>query len=192
MVSRMPTDIKNPADHWLPRYRRLAVIAYAATLLLLAAAGLSPVIGLFDQISTRNTASARLVQLQARAQQLAEPSGPDAVWPPGSPFLEGSSATVASAALVEHAVNAVTQFGGTVLSSEVMARGPKPKDGFLRVVVNCELEQPALERLLYQLEAGMPFLFIDRLGVQSVTPEHAEGSRLRVMLEISGLWTGRE
>jgi hypothetical protein len=35
------------------------------------------------------------------------------------------------------------------------------KDGFVSVAVNCELEQPALRQLLYDLEVGMPFLFVD-------------------------------
>jgi hypothetical protein len=41
--------------------------------------------------------------------------------------------------------------------------GAQTRDGFVGLVVSCELEQPALQKLLYDLEAGMPFLFIDQL-----------------------------
>ena len=44
--------------------------------------------------------------------------------------------------------------------------GTQAKDGFVGLVVSCEMEQPALQKLLYDLEAGMPFLFVDQLDVQ--------------------------
>lgn len=44
-----------------------------------------------------------------------------------------------------------------------MLPGAQTRDGFVGLVVSCELEQPALQKLLYDLEAGMPFLFIDQL-----------------------------
>jgi general secretion pathway protein M len=45
--------------------------------------------------------------------------------------------------------------------------------------------------LLYDLEAGMPFLFVDQLVVQS--PATASGSangKLRILLAVSGQWQG--
>jgi general secretion pathway protein M len=41
--------------------------------------------------------------------------------------------------------------------------------------------------LLYDLEAGMPFLFVDQLVAQSPTTA-GEGGRTRVLLTVSGLW----
>jgi general secretion pathway protein M len=38
--------------------------------------------------------------------------------------------------------------------------GPQAKDGFVSVTLDCKFEQPALRQLLYDVEAGMPFLFI--------------------------------
>ncbi|MDF0518086.1 GspMb/PilO family protein [Bradyrhizobium yuanmingense] len=54
---------------------------------------------------------------------------------------------------------AVGDAGGSVQSSQVDLAGAQAKDGFVGLVVGCELEQSALQRLLYDLEAGMPFLF---------------------------------
>ena len=42
------------------------------------------------------------------------------------------------------------------------------------MIASCEIEQPQLQQLLYDLEAGMPFLFVDQLVVQ--TPLTASGS----------------
>jgi len=45
--------------------------------------------------------------------------------------------------------------------------------------------------LLYDLEAGMPFLFVTQLMVQSSQENPvAEGGRLRVLLGVSGQWQG--
>jgi general secretion pathway protein M len=48
-----------------------------------------------------------------------------------------------------------------------------------------------LQELLYDLEAGMPFLFVDQLVVQTPTAEAGEQPvRLRVLLGVSGQWRG--
>ena len=38
----------------------------------------------------------------------------------------------------------------------------------MSLVASCELEQPALQQLLYDIEAGMPFLFVDQLVAQAL------------------------
>ena len=65
--------------------------------------------------------------------------------------------------------------------------------GFVGLVVSCEMEQPVLQKLLYDLEAGMPFLFIDQLDVQvpqTTTRNEVGSGRIRVMLGVSGQWQG--
>jgi len=51
---------------------------------------------------------------------------------------------------------AVGNVGGTVQSSQVDVLGTQAKDGFVGLLVSCEMEQPALQKLLYDLEVGMP------------------------------------
>jgi len=46
-----------------------------------------------------------------------------------------------------------------------------------------------MQHLLYDIEAGMPFLFIDQFDAQS-TQSTSEGGRIRVVIEVSGLWPG--
>ena len=60
-------------------------------------------------------------------------------------------------------------------------------------MASCELEQPAVQQLLYDIEAGMPFLFIDQLVVQAPeggTGAEAGGGKMRVLLGVSGQWQG--
>ena len=73
--------------------------------------------------------------------------------------------------------------------------GTQAKDGFVGLVVSCEMEQPSLQKLLYDLEAGMPFLFVDQLDVQvpQTTAVNENGSgRIRVVLGVSGQWQGNK
>lgn len=110
---------------------------------------------------------------------------------PGTPFLEGPTVTVAGANLLQRVAAAVGDVGGSVQSSQVDVSGAQTKDGFVGLVVSCELEQPALQKLLYDLEAGMPFLFIDQLDVQvpqTTAMNEAGPGRVRVILGVSGQW----
>jgi general secretion pathway protein M len=61
------------------------------------------------------------------------------------------------------------------------------------VTANCDLEQRALQEIVYELEAGMPFLFVDQLVAQAPTPAAgASGGKLRVLISVSGQWQGTQ
>ncbi|MCP3409955.1 type II secretion system protein GspM [Bradyrhizobium sp. CCGB01] len=110
---------------------------------------------------------------------------------PGTPFLEGPTVTVAGANLLQRVAAAVGNVGGSVQSSQVDVTGAQVKDGFVGLVVSCELDQPALQKVLYDLEAGMPFLFVEQLDVQvpQTTALNEVGTgRVRVILGVSGQW----
>ncbi|MGX1165406.1 general secretion pathway protein M [Bradyrhizobium sp. USDA 372] len=110
---------------------------------------------------------------------------------PGTPFLEGPTVTVAGANLLQRVAAAVGEAGGSVQSSQVDVSGAQARDGFVGLVVSCELEQSALQKLLYDLEAGMPFLFVDQLDVQvpqTTALNEASAGRVRVILGVSGQW----
>jgi general secretion pathway protein M len=107
----------------------------------------------------------------------------------GSPLLEGTTMTVGGANLLQRVAAAITKFGGTILYTQVDLEGPQAKDGFVGVTVNCEVAQPALQQLLYDLEAGMPFLFIDQLVAQGpAVPGAMPEGKLRILISVSGQW----
>jgi general secretion pathway protein M len=110
---------------------------------------------------------------------------------PGTPFLEGPTVTVAGATLLQRVAVAVGNVGGTIQSSQVDVLGTQAKDGFVGLVVSCEMEQPSLQKVLYDLESGMPFLFVDQLDVQvpqTTSANEAGTGRIRVVLGVSGQW----
>jgi general secretion pathway protein M len=111
----------------------------------------------------------------------------------GSPFLEGPTVEVAGAALQQRVVAAVRDAGGNVLSTQVDLLGSQAKQGYVSLSANCEVGQGALQQLLYELESGMPFLFIDQLVVQMPQSGggvgvETEAARMRVQIDVSGQW----
>ena len=168
----------------------IAIVLYLAVAGgLLATAGLA-VASILDHQRALAQTSDLLDQLQGRRARgaAASPAGR-----PGTPFLEGPTVTVAGAALLQRVAAAVGNVGGTIQSSQVDVLGTQAKDGFVGLVVSCEMEQPALQKLLYDLEVGMPFLFVDQLDVQvpQTTATNEDGAgRIRVVLGVSGQWQG--
>ncbi len=148
----------------------LAVLGYAVAVVVLLAMAWSGAADILDRRQSIRAASDLLAQL---------------------PFLEGQTLTVAGAALLQRVADAVTKVGGNVLSSQVDVQGVQAKDGFVSVLASCELDHAALQRLLYDLEAGMPFLFIEQMVAQSPqTAAPQEGGRMRLLLAVSGRWQG--
>ncbi|QPF82985.1 type II secretion system protein M [Bradyrhizobium genosp. L] len=168
----------------------IAVVLYLAVLGGLATMSVVSVVGMLDHQRTLARTSDLLEQLRGR-----KPRNPAALSAehPGTPFLEGPTVTVAGAALLQRVASAIGNVGGTVQSSQVDVLGTQARDGFVGLVVSCEMEQPALQKLLYDLEVGMPFLFIDQLDVQVpqlTTASEAGTGPIRVVLGVSGQWQG--
>jgi general secretion pathway protein M len=111
--------------------------------------------------------------------------------PAGSAYLEGATVTVAGAALLQRVAETVVRFGGNVLSTQLDVQGTPTRTGLLSMVASCEIEQSQLQPVLYDLEAGMPFLFIDQLVVEASRADSSSGAgKLRVLLAVSGQWRG--
>jgi general secretion pathway protein M len=163
----------------------LSALIYAALVVL---AGFAVVLSTIQMVE-RYRSYRETVEMLARFEErrLAGADTEAMPWPPGSPFLDGPSETVASATLMQLVTGAITRVGGSVVSTEVEPQAAQPKDQYLRVIATCDLEQGALQRFLHDIEAGMPFLFVDQLLVQSATTPN-DSARLRVRVVISGLW----
>ena len=177
-------------DRYLRRYPAMAAAIYLGVVAALLLATWIASADLYDRHTALRATSDLLDQLEGRKQRSASNPG-TAIVPAGSPMLEGPTLTVAGASLLQRMAAAVTTVGGNVLSSQVDLQGPLSKDGDVSVIVNCDLDQPALQKLLYDLESGMPFLFVDQLAAQALTGSNADAnSRLRVVLAVSGRWQG--
>jgi general secretion pathway protein M len=169
----------------------LAAAAYAGivfALLFLAITSIADTFGRREEVAS---SAAMLEQLEGRRPAAARGQAADASMPSGSAFLEGATVTIAGAALIQRVAGSVTKFGGNVLSTQVELKGTQSKAGFLSILASCEIDQVGLQQLIYDLEAGMPFLFIDQLVVQAPSTLSSSGSgKLRILLAVSGQWQG--
>ena len=146
---------------------------------------------LIDQRSEVAASATMLEQLEGhhaaataqRARRMAMPSG--------SAYLEGATVTIAGATLLQRVAERGVEIRRQRAVHPARRAEHVGKPGFLSMIASCEIEQPQLQQLLYDLEAGMPFLFIDQLVVQTPTAETgAQPGKLRVLLGVSGQWRG--
>lgn len=163
----------------------VAALAYGCIIMLLAASAFLSGKRLFEQQASVDNLTELMSRLQGRGPAASRGGTVDT----GSFFLEGGSVTIAGAALLQKIVGTVTRHGGNVLSSQLDMQGAAARDGLLTVVLSCELDQPALQKVIYDIEAGTPFLFIEQLDVQAGSSSvDASDKRLRVLLSVSGQW----
>lgn len=169
-----------------------AAIYFGLILGLLIACGLS-VANLQDRRASLAAATETFEQLQSRLLPSHSGIDPTTGVARGSPFLEGQTVTIAGARLLQRISGAIATVGGRILSSQVDLQTTKSKPGFISVTINCELDQPGLQKLLFDLEAGMPFLFVDQLEVRSSGRSSASPSpHMQVLLSASGQWLGKQ
>ena len=181
----------HPIQKLFTRAHALPLLGYAALIMGLAVITWLALASLAGDYADYAAAADLLDRLEGRKPSTL-PSGL-ASGMSGSPFLEGPTVTVAGAALQQRVVAAVRDAGGNVLSSQVDLQGSQAKQGYISLSASCEVGQGGLQQLLYDLESGMPFLFIDQLVVQMPQSGggagvETESARMRVQIDVSGQW----
>jgi general secretion pathway protein M len=173
----------------LGRSPLIAAVLYLAAIGLFVFVSSIAILDITDQVRTAQQTSEVLEQLRSREGRAA-PVQASAV--ETNPFLEGPTLNVASAGLLQRVSGAITAVGGSVQSSQVdITTGGK--DGIVGLLINFELEQPALQKLLFDLETGSPLLIIDQIDIQTPQSTPASGDnagQLRISLNASGRWRG--
>jgi len=166
-----------------------AAAVYAGLLVLLLFMVGSSIVDVVSQRGELAASVAMLEQLEGHRSSARTGASADPTMPQGSAYLEGATVTVAGATLLQRVAGAVVKYGGSVLSTQLDVQGAPNKAGYLSMIASCEIEQAQLQQVLYDLEAGMPFLFVDQLVVQTaLTDAASETGKLRVLLAVSGQW----
>jgi general secretion pathway protein M len=169
----------------------LAAALYAGLFVVLLFTAGSSIVDLVGQRGELAASVAMLEQLEGHRSSARRGAPGDPAMPQGSAYLEGATVTVAGATLLQRVAGAVVKFGGNVLSTQLDVQGTSTKTGLLSMIASCEIEQAQLQQVLYDLEAGMPFLFVDQLVVQTpLTSSGSDTGKLRVLLAVSGQWRG--
>ena len=171
----------------------LAVIAYLGVVIALVVSSLWLVVDLWAESRGVAAAQERFDQLTEHARSRPPTSIASDASVSGSPFLDARTITIAGAALEQRVGAAVTKADGALVSSQVELDGPEGKNGFVTLTASVEVAQPALQTILYDIEARMPYLFVDKLSIQS--PEdfgEPESGRMRMTMSVVGQWRSSE
>ena len=181
----------NFIDGYLTRFPRGAAICYAVVVIAFLATTTWCVFDYFERRQAVAETNEILNHLEGRKPLSARRAKANGVaLAAGSPFLEGATVTVAGATLLQRVAGAVTRVGGNILSSQVDLQGAQSKTGFVKVSVDCEVDQPSLQKFLYDLEAGMPLLYVDQLVAQAPDAASSSRGKMRVSVLVSGQWQG--
>ena len=174
----------------MPRLDREQAISVAVFALLLLA--LLSVMGMSLQArsdAVRESSERRemLWRLEARLQTVA--SRPTAA--PPAAFLDASTSGLASAQLQAY----LGQLAGSQNASLVSSGGEAAKrddaPDTVRVQATLDMSLQSLRAMLYQLESGTPYVFVDALAVQPINAtagRAVEDPLLRTTLSLRALW----
>jgi general secretion pathway protein M len=191
-------NVSNQIKNYLSRFPLGATVLYVVSIILLIAMTAGQITDVWQRFDAVTAATDGLNALEGRnAPRSTALGAADVAMVSGSPYIEGATLTVAGATLLQRLTGAVTRVGGGVQSSQVDVQGAESTQGFVTATANCELDQPALQQLLYDLEAGMPFLFVEQLVAQApaatITGPSGNGlGKLRVLITVSGQWRGEK
>ena len=97
--------------------------------------------------------------------------------------LPQESEPLAAAALQARVKSVVTSSGGTLTSTQVLPT--EPEQGFKRIIVNVRMagSTDVLQRVLFELESGLPYLIADDIVILS----RARGKRRRAAAPVDRL-----
>jgi hypothetical protein len=145
-------------------------------------------------IQMRSDASGELAQHREMLSRLetrmrADASRSNGVAPPTA-FLEAPTAGIAGAKLQAYLTQlADAQHAGLISSGGEAAKRDEPPDT-IKIQATLEMNTKALRAILYQLESGTPYVFVDALTLQpaSTTAGHIEDPLLRATISLSSFW----
>jgi hypothetical protein len=129
-----------------------------------------------------------LSRLEARAKSAGEAKAPIAA--PAAAFLDAPTQGLAGSQLQAHLLQMAGTDHAVLISTGIQpAKREDPPDS-IRLQATLDANLQSLQTLLYQLESGTPYIFVESLAVQLIgaKAEHAEDPLLRVSLGLRAIW----
>jgi general secretion pathway protein M len=78
-----------------------------------------------------------------------------------------------------------------MLATEI--RNKRIGKGFAHLTATMDISEAAIQTLLYDVEAAMPYLFVDKLSILSPkTFGEPEGGKVRMTMRVAGQWRPSE
>ena len=170
--------------------RSLSALALVAAVALALGAAAATGLSLRDARANVDALRDAAEALKAREKRVKLPAGQNA---DASPLFEARTITLAGAALQQRLEAAIAAAQGQLISSKLDV-SPNSDRRRIALSVDFTIAEPKMQTLLFDLETGRPYLFVDAFEARS---SGAEGGRngaqtMRVSLNVSGQWSARK
>jgi general secretion pathway protein M len=175
----------------LEREQAMAVAAAGALLILcvgLIAVSAQRYADAAQMLAERSELLQRLEAALPRAAAASAGKHPDA---PAAAFLDAQTSGLAGAQLQAYVSRLIAGPQAVLISSALQPPDQKDTPDAIRLQATLDISPAALQGLLYKLETGTPYVFIDQLTVQ---PPGATGQRsgseplLRAVVALHAMW----
>ena len=174
----------------MPTLEREQVIAVAVLVLLLLVS--VSVMGMSLQAradAVRESSERREMLSRLEARLRAKASRPTAA--PPAAFLDASTPGLASAQLQSYLGKLAGDQNASLVSSGGEAAKRDDAPDTVRVQATLDMNLQSLRAVLYQLESGTPYVFVDAMAVQPINAtagRAVEDPLLRTTLSLRALW----
>src|SRR5262249_47136145 len=135
-----------------------------------------------------NERSEMLSRLEQRAKSLSGTHARKAA--PTAAFLDAPTQGLAVSQLQAHLLQTAGADHAVLISAGVLAGKREDPPDSVRLQATLDADLKSLQSLLYHLESGTPYVFVESLAVQLVgaKSEHAEDPLLRISLALRATW----
>jgi general secretion pathway protein M len=169
-----------------------AVLLMAVTCLLAVGASFAMRSDAMEELaSARETLS----RLAARARPPADrDGGAVAGTAPAAAFLDAATQGLAAAQLQAYLSQLALAERAVLISSGVQPANRDDEPDSIRLEATLNMTLPTLQTMLYRLESGTPYVFVEALNVQppgAATQHGAQNVMLRVTVSLRALWRRR-
>ena len=172
----------------LDREQSISVAVFAVLLLLCVYVVGLLLQGRSDAAGEASERREMLSRLEARLKTIS--SQPVAAAPPAA-FVDASTRGLAGAQLQSYLAQVAGDQNATLVSSGADAAKRDDAPETIRLQATLDMNLKALRAVLYRLESGTPYVFVDALTIQPVggtTGRTAEDPMLRTTLSLRALW----
>lgn len=175
----------------MPRLDREQAISAAALalLLLLCVYGVGLLLGVrSDAVREAYERREMLTRLEAKLQTISKRPTAAA---PGAAFLDAATQGLASAQLQAYLAQLASDQNASLVSSGGEAAKRDDAPDTIRLQATLDMNVKGLRAVLYQLESGTPYVFVDALTIQSAgatAGRAVEDPLLRTTLSLRAFW----
>jgi general secretion pathway protein M len=132
-----------------------------------------------------------LSRLEARAKSSSAARARSGAVAPAAAFLDAQTQGLAAAQLQAYLQQMAAAHHAVLISSGIEPTKREDPTDSIRLQATLDMSLQAMQTLLYQLESGTPYVFVETLAVQlsgSATQRIAEDPLLRISFGLRAVW----